>query len=454
MPIAVLFCNTTEDKVLRLDIGTAVQLALKNNLGIEKKKIKLDSYRWAMATSGNEFLPNVNFGFSLNHFDDNTLTKKTIINDNYVFNPNIPNWSAGIDLSISFSFNANMIFEVYRTIIDWKNGELSLEKAEKKLVRDVKKIYYSLIVIRDNMDIINQKIDAAKRRYEQAQINRDIGESTRADELSAKATYENLKFVYVEVENSYKQALLDFKQMTGLKEKIHVVLTDDIPDIREYKFDDPAFLNDYLDKFMDKNLEIQSLNIDLQRLKNIKNINAAALSPTFNFYYIYDPFYINDPFVSKKNMFASGYDWIERSGILSFSVSIPLTSWIPFSREQMNIVHSNYDIKEVKKNILQLKMDVRRKIMSIILNLEKSLKAFEILKLNIELSQEAYEKTNDAYKIGSKKLIEVVDAENELNNAKLNLLRQKYEYSCNLLDLEYELNMKIDDIFKTGEDNK
>ena len=50
--------DVNSQKNLALKIDDAVNLALKNNLGIETEQLKMDQKKWAMYTSWNVFVPN------------------------------------------------------------------------------------------------------------------------------------------------------------------------------------------------------------------------------------------------------------------------------------------------------------------------------------------------------------------------------------------------------------
>ena len=77
------------------------------------------------------------------------------------------------------------------------------------------------------------------------------------------------------------------------------------------------------------------------------------------------------------------------------------------------------------------------------MDLEKSVKSIEVLKLNIALAERAFKKAEEAYAAGSKELLEVQNSELELKKARLNLLQEEYNYTVGILDLEYTVNQKL-----------
>ena len=51
-----------------------------------------------------------------------------------------------------------------------------------------------------------------------------------------------------------------------------------------------------------------------------------------------------------------------------------------------------------------------------------------------------------SYRNGTSELLDLRDAEDQLNQAKLGLANEKYNYLSGLLDLEYMLNTNLSDI--------
>jgi len=455
-----VFSENYQKDILELDIDTTVNMALKNNLGIERNRISLEKYKWAIATSWNVFTPDLSLKFLMARTNEektglaeltNPVTGSTVIPGayDYVMPYDIPQWTAGMQLNLAFSLNAAQVFSVYQTIIDWKNSKISLEMAEKKINRDIRKAYYSLIVLNENITLMEEKIENAKKRYEQAVINRESGTISQIDELAAKASYQNLKPVLLEVKNNYEKALLNFKNMTGIKQEVEIRFISKIPDDSGYK----EITKELITSYIDKRLEIQQMKIQIDSLKNARNLAISSLTPTFFMGYLFDPFYIKDPTDSENSDWFSNIDddWKQPEGMFSFGFSIPLTSLTMFSKEQMNIVNTSFTIKESKKALQELRQNVSVEIQYILLALKKSRESIGALKLNIELSEKVYSLTEDAYNLGLKQLLEVQESEKELNNAKLNLLKEQYEFNASMLDLEYCLNMNIGELEK---DNK
>ena len=75
--------------------------------------------------------------------------------------------------------------------------------------------------------------------------------------------------------------------------------------------------------------------------------------------------------------------------------------------------------------------------------LNQSRAAIESSNRNISLAQKSYDMTSIAYRNGTTELLDVREAETQLNQAKLALASEKFNYLAGLLDLEFAINSKL-----------
>ncbi len=439
---------------ITISIENAVDLALKNNLNIETEKFKLEKKKWALITCWNVLVPQVNFSTSFTRLNDEIRDKKVLIpyNDpssNTPFVPNgynsvmsqdvtLPEWGLGFNFSLQWRFTASLFLGIYHTILDYQNGKITLETARKKLINDVKKAYKDLILKEEYIKIKRGELASAEKRLKQAEISYKNGLIQEYQLLSAKVSYENLKPQLIEYISNYEIALLQFKQTLGIKKEINISLLDTKIESEKKEFD----YNELINKYLSKRLDFQSLDISIKQKINQRNIAISSLTPSFLLSYTIDPTFQYD-LTKYDDWKDKSIDdlWNQNSGMLLLSFSIPIGAYFPFSSEQMKIVNANYDIKIAEIDRRQKIQNAEVEIQQLVSKLDKSKKQIEFLKLNVELAEKSYKLAEDAYRAGTRDLLEVEDAQNKLNTAKYNLLREEYNYTINLLDLEYALEV-------------
>lgn len=459
--------DISEDiKKVDLSIETAVSLALANNLDLEREKIKFNGYKWAALTSWNTFIPSVSMSATMARsnltYDERTTTVSGLLpmNDvsstvsDYVISytaDSVRNeWSLMANFNLSLNLSASMFFSIYQAGLDYKKGSISQETAEKRIIRDVKKTYYNLILLQEGIKILNQNLEAAKRRFDQAVVLYRSGQQNELAMLQAEINYENLLPEKIKSENDYQTYLLTFKHLIGLKNEAELVLTDTItiPELTDFKSDLLIY------SFLDGKLEFKTMKNAINSLRNSRNLAISAMAPTFMIGFSMDPAFQHNPLDESWNYDYNEENWKQNGGSLSFTVNLPISAYVPFSREQMQIVQTQFAIQEMKIQSEQLKQNSELEIKKTVLELNRVVKQLAILERNLKLAERTLQLAERQYNLGGKTLSEVEDAQDSLNVAKNKLLEANYNYVTGLLDLEYSLNTPIEQILNTMNETK
>lgn len=455
--VTTILSDSTSD-VVQITMEDCINLALKNNLNIETEKLKLEKKKWALITCWNVIVPQARFSMAFTRLNDDKRKQKisTLIPYNDPSSPNpfnpkgynsviqysedvtLPEWGLGFNFSLTWNFTASLFLGIYHTILDYENGKISLETAKKKLTKDIKKTYKDLLLKEKYIRIKKDELSASEKRFKQAEISYKNGLIPEYQLLSARVSYENIKPQLVEYINNYEIALIQFKQTLGIKSNVKILLTESEIESEKKDFDYKELIN----KYLSKRLDFQSIDITLKQRINQKNVAISALTPVFTLSYTFDPTFQYDlaKYDDWKDKEINDL-WKQNSGMLMLSFSIPLSAYFPFSSEQMKIVNANYDIKMAEIDREQKIQNAEVEIQQLVSKLEKSKKQIEFLKLNVDLAQRSYKLAEDAYRAGTRDILEVEDAQNKLNTARYNLLREEYNYTISLLDLEYALEV-------------
>ncbi len=85
-------------------------------------------------------------------------------------------------------------------------------------------------------------------------------------------------------------------------------------------------------------------------------------------------------------------------------------------------------------------------IRSFVMEIEKSAKKIEALRLNESLAQRAFELAEEGYNAGTVELLTFESASDDYQKARLDVLSEKFNYQSALLDLEYAVNSSLEAI--------
>jgi len=413
----------------RVTVDRAVELAVANNLGLASERVGVETKKLVRDTAWNAFIPTVSVGTSLSRpNEDPNVSSAT----------DYPRWYLGLSLSAQLPLNAALRNGIQATVIDYESGRLSLETAEKQLARDVRKSFYNLLLLRENIDIMEKSIANADKRYAQASANYEAGLVPKYSVLSAHVALENLKPPLEDLRNGFEAALGSFRLTLGLDRTAPVELDGSIETT-------PATVDaaQLIAGRPPERLDMRSLDLAITGLRNAREAAVnQRLAPTLTFLFSMDPSYQKDPWESGW-LADIDTNWLQRTGAFVISLTLPVDGFFANSRTRVEIAKLDGQIRQTELRRAQTLRGAEVEIETLVHNLNKARTSIATLELNVGLAEEAHRLADEAYNAGGRDLLEAQNAELELNKARLEVLKAKYGYITGLLDLEYAVNMSL-----------
>jgi len=433
----ILLCafNTLSGQVLVLDVDQAVDKALANNLDLKSERLNLKIKKRAKDTFWNFFVPTTTGSATLYRSNEEPDDFSA-----FGFGPAPPRWEFSFSLNATLTLTSQLYFGIKKTFLDYEEGLISLETAQKQLALDVRKAFYNLILLLENTNLMKQNIETAEGRYEQARINYENGLVSQYDMLSAQVALQNLKPGLKDMEIGYRSALSAFKQLLGIDRKTELRIEGSISaDPPSASRNDPEAL---IKGYVDNRLDIRALKATIKSLENLERITFTSFFPSVTLNYLMDPTFQGDPF--SDPWFANpDRGWEQKAGGFSVTISLSLDALIPNSQTQIKLADNRDAVRRTAMSLAQARQGAGIEIETLVSNLEKSIESIETLELNVKLAERAYALAEEAYNAGSRELLEVQNADLELQKARLEVLKEEYNYTIGLLDLEYAINSKL-----------
>ena len=424
--------KTAEEPVVRLTIEQAVDYARENSKTLQSSAIDLEIKKRASSYSWNQFMPSVQVTGTMSR--KNEVTPISIPGITMPPQPDpteADHWTAVGGVSVSWNFSAAMIESIRLAKRDYEAGLISWDQTLRQTELQIEKLFYGLLLQEESLKIQQDSLENARLRMEQARINYLNGLIPELSYIQAQVSYQNMKPSVMKQEQLLKQQLDMFGFLIGLPagtkielegaiEPPHIdLVAQDLVDISMENNPDILLLN--------KNLEILKLTYSMQNLQTY--IPSVSLSWGFQ------------PVVSDIQE-----NWIDNytdGGSFSATLVWNLTNMLPFSANQQKAKDTKDNIRKMELSLETLKENTALNIRTQIDNLNQAWANIEAASGNITLAQKSYDMNVTSYQNGTRELLDVKDAESQLNQAKLGLINSKYEYLTELLDLEYSLNIDL-----------
>jgi len=433
-----------------LTVDQALDHALSYNLGYAIEESKVTIKKREKDFSWNKFIPSLTLGSNLVRLNKDLSGSGVTAAGSpnayglysvYPYSYSLDPWN----LSMSFSAQLTLSFATLRQIdqaaIDYEASVLSFETAKKKLERDVRKSFNQLLALKDAIALTRKQIDNAQQRYLQAQATYKSGLASSLSVLQSQVALENKKPALQDQELGYRQALMAFAILLGFDARQSIDLKGNVDVPQDAQGLDPDV---FIDRYLDRRLDVQAAWYGVKSVQNSLRLQEALRLPSLSIGFSADPTVANlfgtNPKTGKATDISDGNNWAQSSGNFFIGLRWQPDALIPGLSNWVSSEGLKDSIAQAKLGAEQARRAGAMEITGLVDRIRKSVSALQTLDLNVQLAQKAYQQTDTAYKAGNQTLLEVQDADVQLQAAQLQVINEKLNLANNMLDLGYALN--------------
>ena len=421
---AVGFTPVFAEEPLRLTIDKAVELGLANNYNLKVEANTLAGAERNKNDAWNVLLPDVSLSATLSR--SNAITS--------IGGQEMSPWRAVGSFSAQLALSPAMVNGAKALELNYENAMLDVESTELSTRQSIKTNFYNLLLLQDQIEVLKKNIETTEARLESTKEMYNYGYVTELDVLNTQAGLSSLGPNLLKMENGYDQLKMAFLMDLGLDFKQEVIL-EGMVEVSPENMNGDLLVNTYL---ADR-LDIQQLTVTEAILENAKSATENGRLPSLVLGWSYSP-YQADPFAT-ETWGDDGY--FGDNGSLSVTLSLPVEDWIPHSGTANDIsdAQDNIDRMAYQKELafLGAEMEIR----SLVMTLNTSIESMKVLAESIEINQKSYDMSLDSYNNGQLSLLALETAENDLLQARLDLVSEKYNYISSLLSLEEAINQTL-----------
>jgi outer membrane protein TolC len=425
-----------------------VDLAVKSNLSLESSRLSTATKKRKADTAWNVFIPTAEIGGSLGRLNEkpaatvlplpDTLGGPISMSGGY-------QWRLFGSLQIALNLNLSLIEGMRNLRLEYESGLITYEKAKAQLERDIRKSYYQMLLVQENIALLRESFAAAEQRVEMAQANYRAGQAPELTLLQAQVARENLKPSIDQAENGLKVSMAQFAMNLGLPYDTQFAL---IP--RE---DTTAFIPldvaDLISRAASGKPDIQELRQSILILESTrKRTFYQIFTPTLSLSWNADPTFQGDPW---KDSWFMEDGWKQQSGMFRLTLAFRLNGLLPFSTEAQGLKEIDESLSSLNIGLAQAIRGTEVEIYNTVLSLEQTRSTAEAQRLTADLAERTYRLTEQAYRAGLNDFLEVQNAELELQKARLGVLEQQFNYLKGLIDLEYAIGVPFGTLSRNPE---
>tara|TARA_B100000963_G_scaffold350099_1_gene359907 strand:+ start:161 stop:1447 length:1287 start_codon:yes stop_codon:yes gene_type:complete len=403
--ILIFFYSKT---LFALSIDDSVKSTIANNLKVKIAFEKLNESKESIEVAIGKKLPIVTGTISGTYSNNDTTT------------------ATGIS-STPETFTDKYKISITQNLFD--GGEKSLEIEKSKIIYENELINFyktvqdlSLTAIEGYLTVINyeKSLDASKKNYvsvsrflEETKLKYELGSATITDLKNAESAFSIAQTNLFSAEQNYQVSLKTFKSIVG-QEAINL---EDYIDIKG-----DLNIKNILSKVYENNFNIL-IALNNIKLKNIdlsqeKSSNKASLDLTASSEY------------SDSSRLDAGTE--NTNGSISLTLTVPIF--------QQNIDKS--DIRKINSQILQTEIEYEDLKENLNIEVSNYFKNYLVSQSNlntslliIEYANTLLQSTQEEYNLGTKSITDLIDAETNLLNVKVDYYNANKNYLINYFNL-------------------
>ena len=406
--LAAMSAQAVEPVVLTAD--SAVELALRNSLSLKSARVDLQTLRRRSATSWNALLPSLSAGVGLGNSQDFSGTGGTP-------------WDLSLNLSARLPLSPATPYSTRAASLQYQAAAVRLQETESALRRDVRKSFNALLLGREKIALLEQSMQSASLSADIARRNFAAGLIPEVDALSAEMVLEKLGPQLEQARADFQTALLELQSLAGLEPTATVRIEGSFQ-VPQMQLEADSLVRDRLASRPD----VRAGALDVEQRRSQRSLAVAqARAPSASLSYS----------LGGRTADLSGSGGLTGSGSASFSLSIPLDSWLPGSSGQVQAAEAGDELAKAELSLQDIRRAAEVEIRSLVLKLQVLASSLRVLEKNEQLTRRVYELRSKEYSAGLTELTVLRQALDDQQQAGLDLATARQQYSDALADLEH-----------------
>lgn len=291
-------------------------------------------------------------------------------------------------------------------------AQVTYSAATQNLILSVATAYFNVLRAEENLTTAKAEEAAVKRQYEQASEQFNVGLIAITDVHEAKASFDAAQTERIRAEGNLTLAFEELLRLTGEETSTLSALREDFPITMEQA----ANVNHWVEQARQNSVEIRSAEYQYKALEQRHKAASSGHLPTLTL--------------------GAGYEYSDQNNVAprdsdSENSSVALTLNMPLyagGATQSRIRQSRHELEQARHQLDAAKRQASIQARSEFINIRTNVQTVESLKQNIVSRESALQATREGYKVGTRNIVEVLDAERRYYSALRDYLNARFDY--------------------------
>ncbi len=462
--LSVANAQETESGVLRLDLETAVDIALSENPLVKVADMEIEKKTYAKKSAYGALLPQIDLIGQFQHtlkrqtmyldtdmgslfgggsIDPGSLTPEeqqiaAVLGKLMTPDPDAADegiqvgrknmWTGGVNVSLPL-----VVPSLWKNIQMSKvDLEIAMEQSRASkidLMHQVKKAFYSILLAKDSYDLFRETYTTDSLNLVNIKNKFEQGIVAEYDVITADVRLKSIIPNILQSESMLKIAELQLKMLMGIDNEVPVEIAGSLSDYEKWMFEAIVPSDDNLIG----NSDLKQFDLQAMQAKNAYEIQKLQRLPTLTSSFNYS-------YISQNNNFKfNDYHWDPYS-VVGVTLAIPIFSG---GQRYHNIKQSEIQLYQLQEQRHNLKRGLQLSVKNSVELISKSIEQVVAAESSVMQAKKGYEITQKRYETGAGTIVDLNAAALAVTNAELQYRNAIYDYLASRADLEKTLGFDI-----------
>ncbi|WP_445158242.1 TolC family outer membrane protein [Halomonas sp. E14] len=300
---------------------------------------------------------------------------------------------------------------------------LALDAATQNLLYQVANAYFEILRAHDILSARRAQETAISRQLEQARERFEVGLIAITDVHEAQASFDLARAQRIAAEGAMQVSFETLERLTGHRYDSIDALQEDVP----ITGPEPADREQWVALAMTNSPMVQMAEAGIEVARSTVDVARAGQRPVVAAFASY----------GWADSDRTGADYQSESQV-GLRASVPLytggTTQAQIRQSGFALEVSQYDFEAQRRNTVQ-------QVRSLFTLVNNNVETVEARRQAIVSNQSALEATRSGYEVGTRNIVDVLNAEQNLFNAIANHAEARYDYVLSLLELQLQAGL-------------
>lgn len=435
--LPVLIAAAVTSQAHAADLWTITQDALQNNSTLGASRSTFQSVEAGRDVARGSLLPQIDATAQVAH--NNTLESQS--SSSAAQSPGAGGTGTGSESSYNSTSAGLELTQALYDATSWAELEIAkretgqqallLQADRQQLLYDVASAYFEILRANDVLEASISQEKAIKRQLDQAQEQFDVGLVATTDVNEAQASYDLARSQRISAENDLQVSFEALERLTGKRYDSIDALSDDIP----IESPEPAGRDNWIQMAIANNPNVQAAQVAVDVSQAEVEQAEAGHKPTLSAFANYN-------YSDSDQDYLDGHNSDTQVGL---QASLPIYSGGTTSAQ---VRQQTYSLEATQYDFEAQRRDTTQQVRSLFTQVMNDVESVEAQRQAIVSNRSALEATRSGYEVGTRNIVDVLDAEQALYQAVSDYADARYTYVTDMVELRQQAGVLDQDVIR------